>query len=106
MERVQDKPNCSTCQTLKGDLWNEDDCVKCLPPLMGENEDAERIYFIVQNQYIMGFNGPISISQVAIHEAMKLYRIENRVDCFEKVLSLSLYFIEKINKKLNDKRQV
>lgn len=102
---MQDKPNCSTCRILKGEYWNEDDCVKCLPELLGENEDAERIYFIVQNQFIMGFNGPVAINQVAIHEAMKLYRIQDKIDCFEKVLSISAYFIEKLNRKMREKKQ-
>jgi hypothetical protein len=64
-----------------------------------ENEDAERIFFLVRDQFIMGMNGPISISHEAIHEAMRLYRIKNRRDCFEKVLILSRWWIEKIREK-------
>lgn len=94
-----EKPACSTCQFLKGEKWNEDDCPICLPPLMEENEEAAKIYAIVQNQFIMGFNGPVAISQMAIHEAMKLYRIESPRDCFEKVLVLSAYFINKMHRK-------
>jgi len=89
------KPKCSTCKFLKGDLWKEDDCLQCLPPLMEENQDAAEIYFLVQNQLIMGLRGPIDINHLAIHEAMKLYRIRERRDCFEKVLRLAIHFIEK-----------
>lgn len=63
--------------------------------LIEENQDATRIYFLVQNQLIMGPTGPVDINQLAIHEAMKLYRIKDRKECFEKVLKLSAYFIEK-----------
>ena len=90
------KPLCSTCKFLKGDKWDERDCIKCLPPLMAENHDAAWIYLIVQNQLILGPQGPIAVNQMAIHEAMQLYEIENKLDCFEKVLKLSSYFIEKM----------
>ncbi len=89
------KPKCSTCKFLKGEKWDEEDCIKCLPMLIDENQDAARIYFLVQNQLIMGSTGPVDINQLAIHEAMKLYRIKDRKECFEKVLILSAYFIEK-----------
>jgi len=62
---------------------------------MEENQDAAEIYFLVQNQLIMGLRGPIDINHLAIHEAMKLYRIRERRDCFEKVLRLAIHFIEK-----------
>ena len=42
-------------------------------------------------------NGPIAIDQNAIHNAMELYEIENRQQCFEKVLILSKHFISKMN---------
>ena len=40
-------------------------------------------------------NGPVSIDQNAIHNAMELYGIENRQQCFEKVIVLSRHFIRK-----------
>jgi hypothetical protein len=90
------KPKCSTCKFLKGEKWEEEDCAKCLPMLIEENQDAAHIYFLVQNQLIMGPQYPIGINQLAVHEAMKLYRIRDRKECFEKVLRLSAYFIEKM----------
>ena len=58
----------------------------CIPPPMPGNYDAERIYFIVQDQMIVGMSGAVAINQVAIHEAMRLYRVGDRQDCFEKVV--------------------
>lgn len=45
---------------------------------------------------ILNQNGPISINQLAIHEAMKLYEIKDRKDCFHKVLFLSDWWMKRI----------
>jgi hypothetical protein len=42
-----------------------------------------------------GMGGPVGIMQSAIHEAMKLYRIEFKQECFEKVVEAGRYFIQK-----------
>jgi len=47
----------------------------------------------------MASNGPVSIDQQAIHEAMRLYKIKNRQKCFEKILTLSRWWIGKITEK-------
>lgn len=62
---------------------------------MEENVDAAQIYVICRNQLIMSMNGPIDINHLAIHEAMRLYGVENRRECFEKVVKVSDYFLEK-----------
>jgi hypothetical protein len=62
---------------------------------MPENEDAEFIYSIVEDQLIMTQNGPYAINQVAVHEAIRLYRVADKQSCFEKVLVLSRYFLQK-----------
>jgi len=36
---------------------------------------------------------------MAIHEAMKLYKIENKQACFEKVLQMAGYWIGKLREK-------
>jgi hypothetical protein len=64
-----------------------------------ENEDAIRIFFLVRYQLIMGMNGPVDVNHLAIYEAMKLYRIKNRRECFEKVLILARWWIEKMTNK-------
>ena len=50
----------------------------------------------VQYQLIMGFSGPISINQTAIHNAMKLYKIKNQRQCFEKIMLLNNWWIERL----------
>lgn len=47
----------------------------------------------------MGFNGPVGVNQMAIHEAMRLYKIKNRKACFEKVMVLCDWNITRIHKK-------
>jgi len=62
---------------------------------MPGNEDAEKIYLIVQDQLILsGMGGPVAINQLAIHAAMDLHEIADRQDCFAKVVMLGRHFIE------------
>ena len=81
---------------LERELPEKPPCEICRIIPFIENEDALNIFFVTQYQFIMGFNGPIDINQLAIHEAMKLYNIKNRKECFEKVMILSRWWIEKI----------
>lgn len=72
---------------------------------MPENEDAERIYFVVCDQYIMSQGGPMSLNQVAIHEAMRLYKVVDKKGCFEKVVSLGRHIIAKEAEKAEEARK-
>lgn len=47
----------------------------------------------------MGFEGPIDIMHEAIHKAMDLYEVENKKQCFEKVLVMARVWIKNIRKK-------
>lgn len=80
------------------------DCRDCIPPIAPENEDAEKIYLTVQDQYILSMGGAVAINHMAIHAAMELYDIEFRKDVFEKVLAVSRYFIHKMNDESKQKR--
>ena len=63
---------------------------------MHENEDAEKIYFMVRDQVIINpIGGVVAINQLAIHAAMDLYEVFDKKDCFEKVIKLGQYFISK-----------
>jgi len=74
-------------------------CGTCRPTLLEENEEALKIFFVTQYQFVMGFNGPVDMNHQAIHEAMKLYKIKNRRECFEKILTLSRWWVGKIAEK-------
>jgi len=76
-----------------------------VPEIYPENEDAEKIYFIVQDQYILGMGGPVAINQVAIHMAIDMYDIDDPVGTFEKVVTLCRYFISKDNEKAQAQRK-
>jgi len=65
-----------------------------LPPLRPENIDAMTIYKATHDQLIVGVSGPVAINQTAIHNAMELYEIQDRIDCFEKVVSASRTLLE------------
>ena len=61
-----------------------------------ENIDALRIFYMIQYQLVMGFNGPVDVNHIAIHEAIKLYEIRNPRECFSKVLKLTRWWIDRI----------
>ena len=71
-------------------------CDTCRPAYFEENDDAVKIFFLIRNQLIMGNEVVIDINHQAIHEAMKLYEIKNRRECFEKVLAMSGKWIERL----------
>ena len=63
---------------------------------MEENADAMMIFGIVQGQVIIApMGGVVDIDHKAIHEAMRLYGIRDRRECFRKVLRLAALAREK-----------
>ncbi|MFH2075120.1 MAG: hypothetical protein ABIJ57_07200 [Pseudomonadota bacterium] len=66
---------------------------------MVENEDALKIFLATHYQLLIGPGGPIEINQVAVHEAMRLYRVRQRRACFEKVMVLSRWWIDRLKQK-------
>jgi hypothetical protein len=47
----------------------------------------------------MGFNGPVALNQLAVHEAMRLYGVAHPVDCFEKVVQVSRHELARLARK-------
>ena len=74
----------------------EPPCKTCYIGPLPENEDALKIWSIVKDQYIMGMNGPVTLNQNAIHNAMSLYEVKNRKECFEKVLGLGHWWVKRV----------
>lgn len=70
-------------------------CGTCLIKPMTRNVDAIRIFMVVRDQLIISANGPVGLNHVAVHQAMELYNIKNRKDCFERVLNLGYWWIER-----------
>jgi len=86
-------------------LFDYMDCKICLPDCYEENIEAEKIFMVVRDQYIMsGMGGPIAINQVAIHQAMELYDIEYKRDCFDKVVNVGRKFLNDLNEKQKEKQ--
>ena len=59
------------------------------------------IFFIVRDQLIMSFNGPFALNQIAIHGAMGIYEIKDPRQCFEKVVKLGEWWLERIKQDAN-----
>ena len=74
-------------------------CETCKIEPIEENVDAIRIFFMIQDQYIMSEGGPVAINHMAIHEAMRLLRVKNRLKCFGKVCKLTHWWLEQIRDK-------
>ena len=79
-------------------------CQECLPPLMEENLDAVKVYLLCRKQLVFaGMGEPVDINHLAVHEAMRLYRVRDRQDCFERVLAVSSHMLEKLAEERDQK---
>jgi hypothetical protein len=89
---------CDGCTQLYGMRNPPEDppCETCKETPLKENENAIRIFAIVRHQFIVGMGGPIDVNHLSIHEAMRLYGIKNKKECFEKVLTLSEWWLSRI----------
>jgi hypothetical protein len=77
----------------------EPPCETCRETPLEENEDAINVFFMVRYQLIMGMKGPLDINHQSIHEAMRLHKVERRRECFEKIVTLSRWWIDEIANK-------
>jgi hypothetical protein len=71
-------------------------CDTCRVDPVSDNADALKVFFMVQDQYIFVEGNPIAINHLAIHEAMRLLKIKNRLKCFNNVCRLSSWWINQI----------
>ena len=93
---------CEACRESYGERipFEEPPCETCKPVFLEENANAINIFFLVRAQLIINADGyPIDIIHQAIHEAMRLYEIKNKKECFEKVLKMSRIWIKKMREK-------
>lgn len=61
-------------------------CDTCRPAVNPHNQDAWRIFQIVQTQVVTaGMGDVIGVDFNALNFVMELYDIDNRRECFEKV---------------------
>lgn len=75
----------------------EPPCDGCMVDLDPENEDAAKIFQLVQGQIITRHNGQhdeiIDLNYPAVKIMMDLYQIRNQRDTFERVLSVFHFFL-------------
>lgn len=73
-----------------------------MPIILHENENVLKIYQIVKNQYIMGFNGPVDINVMAVDAIINRYNIKEK-NCFDRVVNICRYMLNKsLNKQKNN----
>jgi hypothetical protein len=95
-------PDCDGCREMYAARTppGKPPCETCREEVQEENTDALKTFFLIRYQLIMNsMGGAVDIQHEAIHKAMELYRIENRQQCFEKVLSLSRWWLERVNRR-------
>jgi len=57
---------------------------------MGENGEAFSVWELCRSQLVMSpMGGPISIRIEAIMAAMKILKVEDKVECLEKILAFA-----------------
>lgn len=58
------------------------------------------MYQIVRSQWIVaGLGTPIAINQATVLAVLNLYKVDDVIDCFEKIVYLSQLDINKMNEK-------
>jgi len=84
---LMEKPDCTQCRKLRR-LYNEEPpCKKCLPQILPENQPVIKLYFLIQNQHIMGPAGPVDLNVDAAYRIIDRH-IENKHDqeiCFDMI---------------------
>lgn len=88
---------CTACQQIYSGKNKVPPCETCKPEYIEDNADVLKIFFLVRNQVIMGFESVIDINHLAIWELIDRFKIKNPVKVFEKIIFISRYWINKIN---------
>ena len=78
------------CRAFKKKKNQVPDCSKCFPEIMPENEDAVAVYSQVHSQAIyVGMEGvAVDLDFNAVKFVMDLNEVEDKFDCFHKVLMM------------------
>ena len=70
-------------------------CRTCRIDPMEDNREALGIFFMVQYQLVMGFNGPVDLNHLAVEAAIEREGIRDRKGCFNKVVRLGYWWINR-----------
>ena len=96
VERLTEKPACSTCELMherKGEVPN---CADCMPEVMPENMDVLRVFLTVKDQHIMGAGGPIALNLEPVFRLMDLLSIKDQERCLGLVKKMYDLMAQKI----------
>lgn len=89
--------SCAACAQIYLDKQSDPPCRTCKPEYFEENKDILKIFFMVRNQVIVGFDSIIDINHLAIWELIDKYQIKNPTKTFEKIIFLGRNWIKRIN---------
>ena len=91
-------PECPGCKQIYAERKPPETppCESCRVELKVTNEAAARIYRMVRGQVITRHNGKydviVDLNHLAVWAAIDAYGVQNRTECFEKVLRLFYHF--------------
>lgn len=73
-------------------------CKDCIPEILPENRQIIEVYTLIQNQHIMGFNGPVDLNLLSLDFAMNIVGVKpkNKNDVFNKVYMLYQKTLKKL----------
>lgn len=94
------KESCDECRLRYKFSKKPPPCEACKPEILESNEEAVFVYTLVERQVITaGMGQVIAVNYEAIDFTMNLYEIENRQDCFEKVIWIFNYILKETEDK-------
>lgn len=105
VERLHDKIDCQLCE----DTWAlygkvPTNCGECMPEALPGNVLILDIFGKVQNQHIMGFNGPVDLNFESLRFIMDVYDIKDKISVFERVYKAYQTSTRKMREKVEIER--
>jgi len=85
MRGLDEKEPCEVCKQFAERRGEEPDCEACLPELWPECRQACEVWHLVGEQVISGPKGMVGLNHLAIHKAMDLLGVEDRLGCLKLV---------------------
>jgi hypothetical protein len=73
----------------------EPPCENCRVNVLSDNQEALNVYLTTRSQYIMGFNGPVAINQMAVWELIDRLEVKDPVNVFHRVIRCGQVILSK-----------
>lgn len=94
-------PTCKSCREMYGSRTPPETppCRTCRIDPAPDNVEAMGIFSRCKYQLIIGPSGAIDLNHTPIHQAIELYGAVDKKRCFEKVLTIGRWWLNRLNTK-------